>query len=269
MKKNKASNVGISLIEVYIPQPKVDIEELERHHGASKGKYTKGLGQETMSLVTEAEDSVSMALTVLDRLVTRHKVDPKQIGRLEVGTETLLDKSKSIKSFLMQYLQLKDNTDLEGIMSVHACYGGTAALFNTVAWMESEAWDGRLGVVICSDIAVYDDGSSRATAGAGAVALLISPNADLPLESIRATHMIHEYDFYKPNMSSEYPTVDGPVSVRSYLSCLTNCYRGLKQKYQKALGMSISLDDFDQILFHSPFFKQVKKAFLALCYQDL
>lgn len=63
MRKNKASNVGISLIEVYIPKVAVDIEELETHHKASKGKYTVGLGQKKMSFVSEAEDPVSMALT--------------------------------------------------------------------------------------------------------------------------------------------------------------------------------------------------------------
>ena len=63
MKLNKAFNCGISLIEVYIPKLFVDIEDLESHHKASKGKYTIGLGQHRMSVVSEAEDSVSMAMT--------------------------------------------------------------------------------------------------------------------------------------------------------------------------------------------------------------
>ena len=204
-----------------------------------------------------------------DRLINRYKVDPKSIGRLEVGTETLIDKSKSVKSFLMKYFAERGNCDIEGIMSVHACYGGTAALFNTIAWMESEAWDGRLGLVIMSDIAVYDDGSSRATGGAGAIALLIKPNAELPLEPIRSSHMTHEYDFYKPNMDSEYPTVNGPISIRSYISCLQNCYNGLKSKYKAAMNQPLSLLDFDQVVFHSPFYKQVKKGFYNLAYMDL
>lgn len=63
MKLNTAQNCGISRIEVYIPKLFVEIDELEQHHGASKGKYTVGLGQKKMSIVSEAEDSVSMALT--------------------------------------------------------------------------------------------------------------------------------------------------------------------------------------------------------------
>jgi 3-hydroxy-3-methylglutaryl CoA synthase len=30
---------------------------------------------------------------------------------------------------------------------------GTAALLNSVAWVESSAWDGRWAVVVCGDIA--------------------------------------------------------------------------------------------------------------------
>lgn len=64
------------------------------------------------------------------------------IGRLEVGTETLVDKSKSIKSMLMRLFKKCNNHNVEGVDSTNACYGGTAALFNSIAWLESSAWDG-------------------------------------------------------------------------------------------------------------------------------
>lgn len=38
---------------------------------------------------------------VVKNLLEKYNVDPKKIGRLEVGTETLLDKSKSTKTVLM------------------------------------------------------------------------------------------------------------------------------------------------------------------------
>lgn len=57
-----------------------------------------------------------------------------------MGTESPVDKSKSIKSMLMR---LFDNcNNVEGVDSTNACYGGTAALFNSIAWLESSAWDG-------------------------------------------------------------------------------------------------------------------------------
>jgi len=46
----------------------------------------------------------------------------------------------------------------------------------------------------------------------------------------RSTHMQHAYDFYKPNMMSEYPTVDGKLSIKCYLSALDHCYDLFKQK---------------------------------------
>ena len=55
---------------------------------------------------------------------------------VKVGTETLLDKSKSAKTWLMPLLG-EGNTDVEGVTSYNACYGGSAALFNSVAWVES------------------------------------------------------------------------------------------------------------------------------------
>lgn len=67
----------------------------------------------------------------------------ENIGRLEVGTETIIDKSKSVKSVLMQLFEDSDNTDVEGIDTTNACYGGTAALINAVNWIESSSWDGK------------------------------------------------------------------------------------------------------------------------------
>lgn len=39
--------------------------------------------------------------------------------------------------------------------TINACYGGTAALLNAVAWVESSGWDGRYAIVVAADIAVY------------------------------------------------------------------------------------------------------------------
>ncbi|TYG88387.1 hypothetical protein ES288_A12G017300v1 [Gossypium darwinii] len=86
---------------------KVETEEaLEAHDGASKGKYTIGLGQDCMAFCTEVEDVISMSLTAVTSLLAKYKIDPKQIGRLEVGSETVIDKSKSIKTFLMQIFEV-------------------------------------------------------------------------------------------------------------------------------------------------------------------
>lgn len=43
--------------------------------------------------------------------------------------------------------------------------------------------------------------------------------------------MQHAYDFYKPNMMSEYPTVDGKLSIECYLNALDHCYALYKEKF--------------------------------------
>lgn len=53
---------------------------------------------------------------------------------------------------------------------------------------------------------VYAEGPARPTGGAAAIAMLIGPNAPIAFEGkFRGSHMAHVYDFYKPNLASEYP----------------------------------------------------------------
>ncbi|XP_062027493.1 hydroxymethylglutaryl-CoA synthase [Rosa rugosa] len=264
-----AKNVGILAVDIYFPPSCIQQEALEAHDGASKGKYTIGLGQDCMAFCSEVEDVISMSLTVVTNLLEKYGIDPKQIGRLEVGSETVIDKSKSIKTFLMQIFEKHGNTDIEGVDSTNACYGGTAALFNCVNWVESSSWDGRYGLVVCTDSAVYAEGPARPTGGAAAIALLIGPDAPIAFESkIRGSHMSHVYDFYKPDLASEYPVVDGKLSQTCYLMALDSCYKQLCKKYEKIEGKQFSIADAEYFVFHSPYNKLVQKSFARLVFQD-
>jgi hydroxymethylglutaryl-CoA synthase len=53
--------------------------------------------------------------------------------------------------------------------------------------------------------------------------------------------MQHAYDFYKPDMLSEYPTVDGKLSIECYLNALDQCYKLFRlkasAKFAKDTGM--------------------------------
>ncbi|XP_052210281.1 hydroxymethylglutaryl-CoA synthase [Diospyros lotus] len=266
---SQLKNVGILAVEIYFPPTCVQQEALEAHDGASKGKYTIGLGQDCMAFCTEVEDVISMSLTAVTSLLGKYGIDPKQIGRLEVGSETVIDKSKSIKTFLMQIFEESGNTDIEGVDSTNACYGGTAALFNCVNWIESSSWDGRYGLVVCTDSAVYAEGPARPTGGAAAIAMLIGPDAPIAFESkLRASHMSHAYDFYKPNLASEYPVVDGKLSQTCYLMALDSCYKRFCHKYEKLEGKQFSVIDADYFVFHSPYNKLVQKSFARLLFND-
>ncbi|KAL4906060.1 hypothetical protein BDW74DRAFT_151197 [Aspergillus multicolor] len=279
---SRPQNIGIKAIEVYFPSQCLEQTELEKHDGVSEGKYTIGLGQTKMSFCDDREDIYSIALTTLSSLMKKYNVDPNSIGRLEVGTETLLDKSKSVKSVLMQLFAPHGNTNIEGIDTVNACYGGTNALFNSINWVESSAWDGRDAVVVCGDIALYAKGAARPTGGAGCVAMLIGPDAPIAFEpGLRASYLTHAYDFYKPDLTSEYPVVDGHFSLRCYTEAVDACYKAygtrektLKEKAQNGTNgvtqdeTKTALDRFDYILFHAPTCKLVQKSYARMLYND-
>ena len=121
------ASVGILALEVYFPSTYVAQEDLEAANAVSKGKYTIGLGQDAMAFTGDREDINSICLTVVQSLLEKYGVSPSEVGRLEVGTESLVDKSKSTKTVLMSLFG-PGNNDIEGATVVNACYGGTAAL---------------------------------------------------------------------------------------------------------------------------------------------
>ncbi|KAF2157217.1 hydroxymethylglutaryl-CoA synthase [Myriangium duriaei CBS 260.36] len=279
---SRPSNIGIKALELYFPSQCVDQAELEKFDGVSQGKYTIGLGQTRMSFCDDREDIYSLALTTVSSLLKKYNIDPASIGRLEVGTETLLDKSKSVKTVLMQLFEGSGNTDIEGVDTVNACYGGTNALFNTINWMESSAWDGRQAIVVMGDIALYKKGNARPTGGAGCVAMLVGPDAPIVFESgLRGSYMKHAYDFYKPDLTSEYPIVDGQFSIQCYTESVDACYKAYnarEDKLKKQLNGSytngvhkeeqVPLDRFDHMCFHAPTCKLVSKSYARILYND-
>lgn len=294
--------------EIYFPKRCISQDALEDFDGASKGKYTIGFGQKFMACTDDREDINSFALsgaydglavlpavlsfhsdpecnylTVVGGLMEKYQVDPKSIGRLEVGTETIIDKSKSVKSVLMNLFAQSGNTDIEGLDNKNACYGGTAGLFNAINWIESSSWDGRDAIVVAADIAIYAAGSARPVGGAGAIAFLIGPDAPITFDPVHGTHMANEWDFYKPDLSSEYPTVDGPRTLITYLGSLDNCYDAFRAKTAKFAAQDakqdsnhvngdalskVKLGDFDYAILHSPYSKLVQKGFGRFLYND-
>lgn len=181
----------------------------------------------------------------------------------------------------MQLFQDVGNTNIEGVDTVNACYGGTNALFNAINWVESSAWDGRDAIVCAGDIALYKKGNARPTGGAGCVAMLVGPDAPLAFEpGKRGTYMQHAYDFYKPDLTSEYPVVDGHFSVSCYTEAVDACYKAYNEREVSLRKSGIvngvhetpedatPLDRFDHVLFHSPTCKLVAKSYARLLYND-
>lgn len=222
-------------------------------------------------------------MTAVSSLLRKYSIDPRSIGRLEVGTESPIDKAKSVKTVLTQLFA--DNHSLEGVDTVNACYGGTNALFNAINWVESRSWDGRDAIVVASDIAIYKEITARPTGGAGCVAILVGPNAPIAaVPGLRGTYMTHAYDFYKPDMKSEYPMVNGHLSISCYMSALDGCYAELRKNAARLANNAETshpeaaailarerqslIDVFDFMAFHTPNCKLVSKSYGRLLYND-
>jgi Hydroxymethylglutaryl-coenzyme A synthase N terminal len=113
--------------------------------------------ENTLSRITHTHTHTHVASTVhtptvLDRLMTSRSLRYEQVGWLGVGSESHVDRCKSIKSALMQRFVNAKHFDVGGVDQVNACYAGTAALLSAVDWIESPFWDGRWAVVIATDI---------------------------------------------------------------------------------------------------------------------
>ena len=66
-------NVGIFAIDMYFPKLYVEQTELEIYDNCV-GKYTKGLGLKQMGVASPYEDTASMALTAVQRLMKNYDI---------------------------------------------------------------------------------------------------------------------------------------------------------------------------------------------------
>ena len=172
--------VGIDSISYYVPSLYVDIEDLASKRNIPAEKLTYGLGLKKMSIPDFDEDSASIAANSLFRLISEYNINPKEIGRIYIGTESGVDASKPISSYVVEILEeiFKDkygdrcfkNCDVVDL--TFACAGGVDAMQNCCDWVRNG--QNRKAIVIASDIAKYElNSTGEYTQGAGSVSLLI------------------------------------------------------------------------------------------------
>lgn len=282
--RNRMHNVGLHTIEIYYPQfffKQIEMEEFDarpdRYGPSVIGKYTKGIGQIEARFPTDDEDPVSFAMTVTHRLISRmdregfnetykYSYDGSQlaswnsIGRLDIGSESLIDRSKSMKAYVMDLFERYGGGEgnIEGVDMYNACYGGQAAGLCAQNWVESDRWDGRYALAIATDIsdAPY---VALFTVGAACTGALYYPDAPLPHHSHRASCILHRFDFFKPvGWYHMGPVVDGKYSIDAYMNCVDTCYKTLRAK----MGDRPLLGITDYNVFHTGGgYHVVKKAF--------
>jgi len=109
--------------------------------------------------------------------------------------------------------------------------------------------------------------------------MLVGPDAPLVIEpGLRGSYMSHVYDFYKPDLTSEYPEVDGQFSIRCYTEALDSCYKKYNAREQTLQSKAYTngvhaeqempLDRFAYMVFHAPTCKLVSKSYARLLYND-
>jgi hydroxymethylglutaryl-CoA synthase len=184
------------------------------------------------------ENAYTMAATAVLRLIQQYDIDPSQIGLLALGTESSTDNSAGavvVKGMVNKALRDMDRAEISRACEVpefkHACLGGVYALKAATRYLATDG-QGRIAIVVCSDIAEYERASSgEPTQGAGAVAMLVEPEAKLltvELDTCGSASSYRGPDFRKPFVrfmgQSEGPFMqprDFPVFNGKYS---TTCY---------------------------------------------
>lgn len=258
------TRVGITALALATPRRYIDIEDLARARGVDPAKYTQGLGAREMAVADPGEDTVSLAATAAWRAIEAAGIDKAALGLVVVGTETGVDHSKPVASFVHGLLELP--RAMRVYDTQHACYGGTAGLMAATEWIASGAAGDKAALVICSDIARYGVGTAgEPTQGAGAIAMIVAREPALLALDIGATgtSSTHVHDFWRP-LGHREAQVDGHYSVQCYLDAVAEAHAGWKAA---AAARDIS-PALARVCYHVPFCKMAKKAHAHLGFDD-
>ena len=260
---------------IYIPKLYIDYKDFAKARGIDPQKLEYGIGIKKMALADANQDPACMAANACLRLMKKNDLKPQDIGRIYVATESSLDESKAMNSFVIGMLeQVYGENTLEhagGIECKFACVSGSYAIYDNANWIRARENNEQAAIVIVSDIAKYDIGSAgEYTQGAGAVALLIKDNPRLMAfdEKVTSTIIKNEYDFYRP-FGKVTPLVNGIYSNLLYLIQVRKALEAYKDKATKLGFIKLREDEsitdhIDYINVHLPYRKMGEKALAYL-----
>jgi len=266
---------GIDDISIYIPRLYLDAGDFAKARGLDPGKLERGLGIEQMAIVDTNQDPACLASNACLKVMQKNKLTPDKIGRLYVATESSFDESKAMNSYVIGMLEQVYGNDTfghcGGIECKFACVSGSYALYDNTNWIRAGEAEGKYALVVVSDIAKYDLGSSgEVTQGAGAIAMLLNDKPRLLSfdPKVTATSIKNEYDFYRP-FGKETPIVHGQYSNLLYLIQVKNALIDYKRKVKKTGLIKLKdgetiLDHVDYLNMHLPYSNMGKKALAYL-----
>jgi polyketide biosynthesis 3-hydroxy-3-methylglutaryl-CoA synthase-like enzyme PksG len=178
------------------------------------------------------------------------------IETVVTSTESGLDLSKSLASYVHEYLGLSRNCRLLEVKQ--ACYAATGALQLALGYLASGTAPGARVLVIATDVALVDEraGYAEPATGHGAVAVLLS-NVPSVLAVDLGAYGCYSYetlDSARPTPQFDIADVDR--SLFAYLDCLTNSVAAYRSRVD---GVDL-VDTFDQLALHTPFAGLVRSA---------
>ncbi|NUY81335.1 hydroxymethylglutaryl-CoA synthase [Flavobacterium sp. MAH-1] len=272
--------IGIDAIAFDVANIHLPIKTLAEARHIEPEKLEKGLGLIKMTLPDAHQDTVVFGANALTRLIEYHNIDLSEISRIYVGTESGIDNSKPVASFITALMEQKFGEDsllyCDAVDFTFACIGAVDALQNCFDFIRLNPE--KKAIVIASDIAKYDLGSTgEYTQGAGAVAMLVSANPKIIAFANEWTVSNKGvFDFFKPyrkvskflisgnddnrpwfgNLESEIeihkdqPVFDGQYSNQCYTDRTREAYFAFK----KATGFEGSLyGSWSNIIMHLPY----------------
>jgi len=289
---------GIEAASYYVPSLYLEIKDLAEKRGIEPAKLEKGLGLHKMGFPDVHEDAATFAAEALLKLIRDYNINPKEIARIYLGTESALDAAKPTASYAMQMVEKvleaefgeRCFTNCDVVDMTFACIGAVDALHNSLDFVKVNPE--KKAVVIASDYAKYELASSgEYTQGGGAVSVLVSSKPDLiEIENNWGVATESVFDFFKPrrhfkkedltNAPENFPEkieifTDEPVFDGQYSNqCYQDRIREAYNHYKEITGQNKPYEAWKYLIFHLPYAFHGKRVFTeiyslenGLCYE--
>ncbi|QES91951.1 hydroxymethylglutaryl-CoA synthase family protein [Empedobacter brevis] len=277
---------GIEAVSIYVPHIYLPIKDLAIQRQIDPDKLEIGLGLKKMSVLDVHEDTATIAANALLKLIHDFEINPNEIGRIYLGTESALDGAKPTATYAVQLVESVlankfgerpfKHTDV--VDMTFACVGGVDALHNSIDYVRVNS--DKKAIVIAADYAKYGlESTGEYTQGAGAVAMLISDQPNLiTFDHHWGIGMESVFDFFKPHQATSNATIletlgtskseieifsDEPVFEGQYSNeCYKNRVREAYFNFKEKAGVEGKLyENWRYIAFHLPYAFQGKRMF--------
>lgn len=246
--------IGIEALNVYCGVAQITVEAMFDGRRLDFSRLDNLLMKErAISLPFEdpITNAVNAALPIVSALSEAEK---NAIGVLIIGTESGVDYSKSVTSYVHAYLGLSRNCRILEVKQ--ACFASTAAVQLAAGYLASGVAPGAKVLVIGTDVALVDARAEymEPTVGHGAAAILISDKPHIARFDLGAfgNYSFETMDSARPTSNHEIADVDG--SLFAYLDCLSKSFADYASKVE---GASFA-NTFDYLAMHTPFAGLVK-----------